>query len=331
MRSTIATGVLRALACLVFALVRVAPALAASDYPARPITMIVPFAAGGPTDIVARIVGEQMSRALGQQIVIENVVGAGGTTAATRAMRAQPDGYTIVMGNMGTHAAAAALYPHLAYDPAADFAPIGLAAGMPIVIIARKDFPAENLREFVHYLKEHGDTLRMAHAGVGSVSYTTCLMLNATVGVKPKFIGFQGAAPAMHALMAGRVDYMCDQTAAQVPQINAGTVRAYAVGSAARNRALPMVPTAEEAGLAGFHASAWNALFAPKGTPGPIIERLNAALASALDDVATRKELSDLGSEIPDRDARQAKALAALVRAETERWLPAIRSATARE
>src|SRR5476651_682550 len=254
------------------------PAIAQGEYPTRPITLIVPFAAGGPTDVVARIVGNHMSRTLGQQIVVENIVGAGGTTAGTRAMRSPPDGYTIMMGHMGTHAASVALYPKLAYSPSTDFEPIGMVAGMPVLILARKDFPAKDLKEFVNYLRDNAGKLNMAHAGVGSVAFTTCLLLNSIVGIKPTMTPFQGTGPAMNALVAGRVDYMCDQVVSAVPQIQAGTIKAYAVGTAKRNPALPDVPTASEAGLPEFQASAWNALFTPKGTPQAIVAKLNAAL-----------------------------------------------------
>jgi tripartite-type tricarboxylate transporter receptor subunit TctC len=304
-----------------------APAVAQVDYPTRTITLIVPFAAGGPTDVVARIVGNHMSRTLGQQIVIENVVGSGGTTAGTRAMRSPPDGYTIMMGHMGTHAAAVALYPNLAYSPSNDFEPIGMAAGMPVLILARKDFPAKDLKEFVSYLKDNASKLNMAHAGVGSVSFTTCLLLNSIVDIRPGMTPFQGTGPAMNALVAGRVDYMCDQVVSAVPGIQAGTIRAYAVGTAGRNPALPNVPTSTEAGLPEFQASAWNALFAPKGTPQAIIAKLNAALGLALDDQDTRKQLLDLGGDIPNREGRTPQALAALVKTEIAKWTPIIKSA----
>ena len=201
-----------------------APA-AAQDYPTRPITLIVPFAAGGPTDVIARIVGDHMSKTLGQQLVIENVVGAGGTTASTRAMRATNDGYTIIMGHMGTHAASVALYPKLAYHPSKDFEPIGMAAGTPVLILAKKDFPAKDLKEFVSYVKANADKLNMAHAGVGSVSFTTCLLLNSIMGVKPTAVPYQGTGPAMNALVGGQVDYMCDQIVNAVPQIKGGTIK----------------------------------------------------------------------------------------------------------
>lgn len=209
-----------------FAVVVAALPAAAQDYPNRGITIIVPFAAGGPTDVIARLVSDPMSKTLGQQIVIENVVGAGGTTAATRAMRADPDGYTLIMGHMGTHAAAVGLYPKLAYDPRTDFEPIGVAAGTPILILAKKDFPAADLKEFLTYVKANTDKLNMAHAGVGSVSFTTCLLLNSILDVKPTAVPFNGTGPAMNALVGGQVDYMCDQIVNAVPQIKGGTIKA---------------------------------------------------------------------------------------------------------
>src|SRR5262250_2745839 len=226
-----------------------APVAAQSDHPRRPITLIVPFAAGGPTDVIARIAGEHMSRTLGQQLIIENALGAGGTTASTRAMRANPDGYTIIMGHMGTHAASVALYPNLAYKPDVDFAPIGLVAGTPVLILARKDFPPTNLKEFVTYVKANVHKLNMAHAGVGSVSFTTCLLLNSILAIKPTSIPFNGTGPALTALISGQVDYMCDQIVNVVQQVQAGQIKAYAIGTPERSPALPNVPTSKEAGL----------------------------------------------------------------------------------
>lgn len=303
------------------------PAIAQGDYPTRVITLIVPFAAGGPSDVVARIVGNHMSHTLGQPIVVENVVGAGGTTGGIRAMRSRPDGYTIIMGHMGTHAASVALYPNLAYSPSNDFEPIGMAAGMPVLILARKNFPANDLKEFVTYLRDNASNLNMAHAGVGSVSFTTCLLLNSIVGIRPTMTPFQGTGPAMNTLVAGRVDYMCDQVVSAVPQIQAGTIKAYAVGTAGRNPALPNIPTSTEAGMPEFQASAWNALFAPKATPQAIIAKLNAALGKALDDQDTRKQLLDLGGEIPSPDRRTPQALADLVKSEIAKWTPIIKTA----
>jgi tripartite-type tricarboxylate transporter receptor subunit TctC len=299
-----------------FAVVAAALPAAAQDYPNRGITIIVPFAAGGPTDVIARLVSDPMSKTLGQQIVIET----------TRAMRADPDGYTLIMGHMGTHAAAVGLYPKLAYDPRTDFEPIGVAAGTPILILAKKDFPAADLNEFLAYVKANTDKLNMAHAGVGSVSFTTCLLLNSILDVKPTAVPFNGTGPAMNALVGGQVDYMCDQIVNAVPQIKGGTIKPYAIATPKRNPALPDVPTTREAGLPEFQVSAWNALFAPKGTPKPVIDKLNTALGKALDDPKTRSRLLELGSDIPEGEARTPQALAELVKNEVARWTPILQA-----
>jgi tripartite-type tricarboxylate transporter receptor subunit TctC len=289
--------------------------------------LIVPFAAGGPTDVISRIISDHMARTLGQPIIIENMVGAGGTTASTRAARATPDGYTIEMGHMGTHAASVALYPNLAYKPDADFAPIGLVAGTPVLILGKKDFPPTDLKAFVTYVKANVDKLNMAHAGVGSVSFTTCLLLNSILGIKPTSIPFNGTGPALTALISGQVDYMCDQIVNVVQQVQAGQIKGYAVGTPERNPALPNVPTSKEAGLPEFQAQAWNALFAPKDTPQPILDKLTDALDKALDDEHTRNRLLELGSVLPDKTGRGQQALAALVRSEIDRWTPIIKAA----
>jgi tripartite-type tricarboxylate transporter receptor subunit TctC len=302
------------------AAVGLAAGVAQAAYPERPITMIVPFAAGGPTDVVARIVSEHMSRTLGQQIVIENVTGAGGTTGITRAVQARPDGHTIMMGHMGTHGAAPAVYPNLKYDPTKDFEPVGLAAGTPILVVAKKDFPAKDLKEFITYVKANSEKLNEAHAGVGSVSHTTCSLLISQLGIKPTRVPFQGTGPALNALVAGQVDFMCDQIVNLTPQIQAGTIKAFAIATPERNPALPNVPTTKEAGLPDFQVSAWNAVFAPKGTPPEVVAKLNDALVKALDDEATRKRLAELGADIPDKAGRSQEALQKLVTTEVARW-----------
>jgi tripartite-type tricarboxylate transporter receptor subunit TctC len=299
----------------------------AEPYPTRPLTAIVPFAAGGPTDVIMRLLAEPMSKALGQQLVIENVAGAGGTTGIARGAQAKPDGYTIMIGNMGTHGAAPALYPQLKYDPMKDFAPIGMAAGTAIVIEARKDFPAQNLAEFIAYLKAHPTQLNEAHAGVGSITFVACLLFNSQLGVRPARVAYRGTAPALNDLVSGQVDYMCDQILNGISQVRAGAIRAYAIASPERSPALPDVPTTREAGLPGFEVSAWNALFAPRGTPQEIMARLNAALSRALTDAGTRQRLLDLGCSIPDEAARKPEALAAFVNKEVARWTPILKQA----
>jgi tripartite-type tricarboxylate transporter receptor subunit TctC len=305
--------------------------VSAQTFPSRPITMIVPFSAGGPTDVTARIVAEHMSRTLGQQIIIENVIGAGGTTGSVRAMRAAPDGYTVEMGQLGTHAASVAVYQNLAYKPDADFAPVGLVVDQAVLIIARKDFPTDDLKGFLAQLKANSDKLNMAHAGIGSITHFSCLMLNALVGAKPTLVPFNGSAPAINALVGGQVDYMCDPISDIVQQIEAGTIKVYATGTAKRSAALPNVLTTTEAGLPEFAVSAWYGLFAPKATPQPVLDTLTAALDKALDDDTVRKRLSGLGCDIPDKGKRGQVALANLVKAEIARWTPIIRSATTRE
>lgn len=310
------------------ALGQAAPSAQAQQaWPQRPITMIVPFAAGGPTDVIARIVSDHMSRTLGQQIVVENVAGAGGTTGITRAAGAAPDGYTVMMGHMGTHGAAPALYPNLKYDPAKDFAPIGLAAGTPIVIVAKKDFPAPDLKAFTAHLRANASKLNMAHAGIGSVSHTTGVLFLSTVNAKPTFVAYRGTGPALNDLMSGTVDVMTDQIVNVAPQIAAGTIRAYAIATPERSPALPDVPTTREAGLPEYEVSAWNAMFAPKGTPPAIVAKFSDALTAALDDETTRKRLLDLGGTIADRAGRTPEALQALVVREVARWTPVLKAA----
>jgi tripartite-type tricarboxylate transporter receptor subunit TctC len=299
----------------------------AQGYPTHPITLIVPFAAGGPTDVTSRIIGEHMSRTLGQQLVIENVPGAGGTVGSTRNMRATPDGYTIQMGQMGTHAGSVALYPNLAYKPDSDFEPIGLVVDQAVVIFGRKDLPPKDLKEFVAYVKANADKLNVGHAGVGSISHFTCLMLDSILGVKPTMVPFGGAGPALNAMLGSQVDYMCDSISDVVQQIQAGTIKGYAVASPKRNPALPNIPTTIEAGLPEYQATGWYALFAPKGIPAPIAARLTAALDQALNDEGVRKRLADLGCDIPEPARRGPQALTALVKSEIARWTPVIKAA----
>ena len=297
----------------------------AQPYPSRPVTIIVPFAAGGPTDIIARISAEYFSKALGQQFVVENVAGAGGTTGITRGVQAKPDGYTLMMGHMGTHGAAPALYANLKYDPAKDFTPIGLVAGTPILIVARKDFPAANLKEFIAKVKDPAAKVKQAHAGVGSVSFTTCTLLTSQLGAKSIVAAYRGTGPALNDLVGGQVDYMCDQIVNLVEQVKGGSIRAYAIATPERSPALPNVPTTKEAGLPAYQVSAWNALFAPKGIPQDVAAKLNATLVTALDDANTRKRLLELGSVIPDKAGRSPQALQKLVESEVARWNPILK------
>jgi putative tricarboxylic transport membrane protein len=299
----------------------------AQSYPTRAITLIVPFAAGGPADVTGRIVAEALSRQLGQQVVIENVVGAGGTTGVTRGARAAPDGYTLTLGHMGTHAAAVVEYPNLAYKPETDFEPISLVAEFPLVLVTRKDFPPNTLREFVSYTKENEAKINMAHAGVGSVSHTGCLLLDAAIGIKPTLVPFTGTAPATTALLGGQVDYVCDPISGQLGNIRAGMVKGLAIAAPRRHPALPDVPTAAEGGLPAFAASPFYGVFAPKGTPAEVRDRLVQALNAGLDDGALRKRFIDLGADVPEKERRGPQPLAAIVKSEIARLTPILQAA----
>jgi len=299
----------------------------AQSWPTHPITMVVPFAAGGPTDAIARIVAEQMSKALGQQIIIENELGAGGTTATARVAQAKPDGYTIMMGQMGTHGTAPAVYPKLRYNPVTDFAPIGMAALAPVLIVGRKDLPPKDLKELIAYAKTNAAKLNEAHAGVGSISYTSCTLFNAAMGVKITQVAYRGTGPALNDMLAGQIDLMCDQVVTYVEQVKGGTIKAYAIASNERSPALPNVPTTKEAGLPAFQLIAWNALFAPKGTPSDVITRLNAALDKALDDDNLRKRLGEQGGIVPHKAERSAAWLQVFVKSEVERLTPLLKAA----
>jgi tripartite-type tricarboxylate transporter receptor subunit TctC len=299
----------------------------ADSYPQRPITMVVPFAAGGPTDIVARIVAEPMSKALGQQVVIENVTGAGGTTGITRASQAAPDGYTIMMGHMGTHGAAPALFKGLKYDPATSFDPIGMAAGTPIVIVAKKAMAAPDLKSFVEAVKTGGASINQAHAGVGSVSHSTGVLFDSLIGAKPTLVVYRGTGPALNDLMAGQVDFMTDQIVNVATQITGGTIKAYAVATPERNPSLPDVPTTKEAGLPGYEVSAWNAVFAPKGLPEDVRKKLVGALDAALKDPNAKKRILELGGTVPKDGEAGPAALQKLVESEVARWTPVLRNA----
>ena len=296
-------------------------------WPEKQITLIVPFAAGGPTDIIARIAGEHIARSLGQAVIIENVAGAGGTTGITRASQAQPDGHTIMMGHMGPHGAAPALYPNLKYDPAKDFEPIGLVAGTPILIVGKRALPSKDLKSFIEWLKTQGDKATEAHAGVGSVSHTTCTLFLSMAGAKASRVSYRGTGPALNDLVAGQVDFGCDQIVNLVPQITAGNITSFAIATAERSPALPNVPTTKEAGLPDYQVSAWNALFAPKSTPKDIVGKLAGALDKALDDEGIRKRPLELGSVIPDKAGRSPEALQKLVESEVGRWGPVLKGA----
>ena len=254
----------------------------AQDYPTKTVTVIVPFAAGGPADVTGRIVADIFTRHLGQQFVVENVGGAGGTVGSLRAARAAGDGYTLISGHMGTHAAAPFFYPNLGYDPQKDFEPIGLIAEQPELLTVRKDFPANNLKEFVAYAKANESKLNMGHAGVGSVSYVGCLLLNSAIGIKPTMVPFTGTAPVMNAILAGQIDYDCDPVLGPLPHVLAGNAKALAIAAKKRSPLLPDVPTIAEAGYPALQFTEWFGIFVPARTPSGTVEALNSALRATL-------------------------------------------------
>jgi len=299
---------------------------AVAQYPIKPITVIVPFAAGGPTDVVTRLIGDHMSRTLGQTLVVENVGGAGGTIGMTRAAQAQSDGYTIAVGNMGTQSAAPALYPNLKYDPAKSFAQVGIVNFTPQAIVAKKTTAAANLKEFIAYLEANQTKLNYGHAGVGSISHVAGLLFNAKFGLKPNMVPYRGTGPALQDLVAGQIDYMIDQSLNVIPQIKAGSVKVYGIAAPERLASLPDVPTTGEAGV-DFIFSAWNGMVAPKGTPQEIIARLADALGKALDDPAVQARYVELGSSAPKAADRGPAGLHGLVESEVARITPVIKAA----
>ena len=311
---------------LLGAMVLAAPALA-QTYPSRPINVIVPYAPGGNTDVVGRIVAEHMSKTLGQQLVIENSAGAGGTTGSLRAARAEPNGYTILVGQMGTHAASVGLYPKLAYDPVNDFEHISQLSDTPISVLVRKDFPAKTLVEFISMVKADPNKFNNGHGGVGSTSHVACMFFTSLIGARSPMVAYQGSGPALNDIVSGQYDFLCDQIPHLVPQVRQGNIRALTIAQPERSPALPDVPTTNEAGLPAYQASGWNAMFAPKGTPREIVTKLNAAANAALDDPATKGKLEAIGAVIPRKESRTSEGMKKFVEAEIGKWAPIMRDA----
>lgn len=297
----------------------------AQNYPARPVTMIVPFAAGGPTDVVARSLAEAMRKHIGQTVVVENVGGAGGTIGTARVAKASPDGYTVLLMHIG-FSTAPSLYRKLSYDAANDFQPIGLTVDVPMTMIARDNFPASNFAEFLTYVKANGSKLSMANAGIGSASHLCGLMFASTIGVDLQTIPYKGTAPAMNDLLGKQVDFMCDQTTNTTGQIKGGKVKAYAVSSKARVPSLPDLPTMDEAGLKNFEVGIWHGLWAPKGTPQAVTDKLQAALKAGLEDPSFKNRMTELGAIVLS-DRATPDALATHVKSETAKWGAVIKKA----
>jgi tripartite-type tricarboxylate transporter receptor subunit TctC len=303
-----------------------APAFAQSDYPSRPVTFVVPFAAGGPTDTVTRLIAEPMSRTLGQQIVVQNVTGAGGTLAAGEVAAAEPDGYTVLMHHIGM-STAPSLYASLPYKPLEDFKTIGLVTDVPMTIIARKDFEPANLAELIEYVKAHKDEVTYANAGIGAASHLCGLLFQNAVGVKVTEVPYQGTGPALTDLVGGQVDFLCDQTTNTTGQIKAGEVKAYAITTATRNAALPDLPTAAEAGLPGFEVSVWHGLYVPKDTPDEIVQKLSDALKAALKDPNVVSQFAALGTAPVAEDQATPAAHRQRLEQQIELWRPIIQAA----
>jgi tripartite-type tricarboxylate transporter receptor subunit TctC len=298
----------------------------AQDYPSRHITMIIPFPPGGSTDVLGRVLAETMSKSLGQQVIVQNAGGAGGTIGVGQATRAAPDGYTILFHNMA-HATAPALYPKLPYDPIAAFEPIGLVADVPMILVGRPDFPAPDLAALISYAKENKDEITFAHAGVGATSHLCSILFMSRIETEITSASYRGTGPALNDILGGQVDLICDQPVSTQGFIKAGTIKPYAVATRSRIASLPEVPTFEEAGLPGFELAVWHGLYAPKGTPAEVVEKLSTTLQEALNDPTLKQRFAELGAEPVTQDRATPAALDAHLKAEITKWRPIIEKA----
>jgi tripartite-type tricarboxylate transporter receptor subunit TctC len=292
----------------------------AQQFPDRPMTMVVPFAAGGPTDVLGRVVAARMSEVLGQQVIVENVTGAGGMTGSARVARSDPDGYQFVLGTVGSAAQGQTLYKHPLYNTVTDFTPVILLAQVPLVLIARKDLPVSNFKEFVTYAKEHQAEMQFGSAGAGSATHLGCVLMNYLIGVKITHVPYRGTGPAMQDLEGGRIDYLCDVMTTAKPPIDGGSVKGLAVFASQRSSALPNVPAAAEQGIPDLIAYTWNAIFLPKGAPEPIVKTLHDAALAAMHTPAVHDRLTALGVEIVPDDEATAEYLGKFVKSEIAKW-----------
>jgi tripartite-type tricarboxylate transporter receptor subunit TctC len=308
------------------ALASLTGAAAAESYPTRTATIIVPFAAGGPTDIFARLLGERLQTALGQPFIVENVTGAAGTTGVGRAARAPGDGYTFVLASVSTHVLNGAVYK-TGYDVIKDFEPVALVATSPVVIIGRKSLPANTLKELVGWFKANPDKGTQGYYGIGNISHVAGVYFQKESGANYAYVSYRGSNPAMQDLIAGQIDIVFDLAGSAVPQIKAGTIKGFAIMGKDRLAQVPDVPTTDEAGMPGFHMTYWNAMWAPKGTPKEIIGKVNAVIVDAMTDPRIRKRFEDMAQVIPTPEEMTPGALGALQRAEAEKWWPIIKAA----
>ena len=298
----------------------------ADSFPSHPITLVVPFSAGGPSDAMARILAERMKTTLGEAILVENVTGAGGSIGVGRAVRSPPDGYTVSFGHLGTHVANGAIYK-LGYDLVADLEPVALLPSNPMIIVSKNAVPAKSLKELLAWLRARPAPATAGTAGAGSGSHIAGLYFESVTGIKLQYVPYRGTAPAMNDLVAGQIDLIVDQTSNSIGQVRAGTIRAYAVTDSKRVESAPDVPTTDEAGLPGFHMTLWSGLWVPKDTPKDIVAKLNAAAVDALNDPAVRKQLENLGLQMPPREKLSPEALGDWQKAEIAKWWPMIKAA----
>ena len=301
-------------------------AVLAQDYPTRTITVVVPFAAGGPTDTVTRLIAQSMSKSLGQTMIVENVAGAGGTIGPKKVAASKADGYTLVLMHIGI-STSVSLYRNLGYNPMTDLEPIGLVTDVPMTFIARKDFPPKDMKELIAYVKANKDKVTYANAGVGAASHLCGMLLMTAMQTDLTTVPYKGTGPAMTDLIGGQVDFMCDQTTNTTPQIRGGKVKAYSVTTAARIKTMPDLPTVQESGIPGFQVGIWHGIWAPKGTPKPVIDKLSTALQAALKDPNVIAKFADLGTEPVPQDQATPAALAKHLKAEVDKWAPIIKKA----
>src|SRR5437016_10609160 len=320
------SGMLKSAAGACGILLAITGATLSQTYPARPMTMIIPFAAGGPTDVLGRVLAQRMSEILGQQIIVENVGGAGGMTGSKRVADAAPDGYTFVLGTVGTHAQSQTMYKKPLYQAATDFVPVALIAEVPIVLITRNDLPVNNLQEFIAYAKANQSHMQYGSAGAGSATHLGCVLLNYLIGVDITHVPYRGTGPAMQDLQGGRIDYLCEIVSTAKPQIDGGTVRGIAIMTKERSNALPNVPTGREQGIPNLAAYTWNALFLPKDAPAEVVKKLHDATVEAMKTPSVRERLEALGAVVVPEERATPEYLGQYVKSEIDKWAAPIKA-----